>query len=523
MGRVDNICSDAIEVSFPNTRGEGFPRIIFISTVERFYPAPLHEKPVLTQAERFAKRPCVIVATLPPRVAVTRVLPAMEEVLRLPRTNQRALELCRIFSEVEMKCLRTGELRTLIQYAIQVDCAPLLKLVLRGNWTFAELNSLIPHISLRRWMDFTDTLTFTDPAFSQFYIEDAVADNLWGLKTHDLLRMMPAIAKLIRSDDVKLGTGLIRSYHVNLQSPTQGAYTIPLTPTMKYCLATATKLFPGMVPDLGLPSKYVVDMNPGFYGQVLFDIVPRHAKRIAWAELPRGVTEPISSVIAAFVESQMNQVGFLVHFNLEQDGDTVMNYIRSGLIDISSKNVFMDYDMEDFWQLIIYLAQSLDILVRNGAKITDFTTDRLHDAIEDSYTAAISTARDLTPEQLLHRVEAGLPPVVPMSVFSPFLSEESMGTFTTWTMDALMSAEACYSAFFQGTGFYEGRVVPLRWLTGPEGKHHGLRPIRHRLVCYLVPNAKSRDVANKGTDYSRDPISTVLTRLQEVGDLFQRR
>ena len=35
----------------------------------------------------------------------------------------------------------------------------------------------------------------------------------------------------------------------------------------------------------------------------------------------------------------------------------------------------------------------------------------------------------------------------------------------------------------------------LRYLTGPKGEHHGLRPIRVRLVAYLVAPLKARALA----------------------------
>ncbi len=45
---------------------------------------------------------------------------------------------------------------------------------------------------------------------------------------------------------------------------------------------------------------------------------------------------------------------------------------------------------------------------------------------------------------------------------------------------------AIFSAIYQGSGYVAGQVVRLRMLTGPEGAHHGLRPIRVRIVEYVV-------------------------------------
>jgi hypothetical protein len=45
---------------------------------------------------------------------------------------------------------------------------------------------------------------------------------------------------------------------------------------------------------------------------------------------------------------------------------------------------------------------------------------------------------------------------------------------------------AIFSAIYQGSGYVGDNVVRLRMLTGPEGAHHGLRPIRGRIVGYVV-------------------------------------
>lgn len=45
---------------------------------------------------------------------------------------------------------------------------------------------------------------------------------------------------------------------------------------------------------------------------------------------------------------------------------------------------------------------------------------------------------------------------------------------------------ALYAAIYEGSGYTENGLVRLRMLTGPIGKHHGLYPIRRRLVAYLA-------------------------------------
>jgi hypothetical protein len=46
--------------------------------------------------------------------------------------------------------------------------------------------------------------------------------------------------------------------------------------------------------------------------------------------------------------------------------------------------------------------------------------------------------------------------------------------------------EALYAAIYEGSGYTESGLVRLRGLTGPVGKHHGLYPIRRRLVAYTA-------------------------------------
>jgi hypothetical protein len=44
---------------------------------------------------------------------------------------------------------------------------------------------------------------------------------------------------------------------------------------------------------------------------------------------------------------------------------------------------------------------------------------------------------------------------------------------------------ALYTALYEGSGYTDNGLVRLRTLTGPVGKHHGLRPIRSRLVAFM--------------------------------------
>ena len=74
-----------------------------------------------------------------------------------------------------------------------------------------------------------------------------------------------------------------------------------------------------------------------------------------------------------------------------------------------------------------------------------------------------------------------------------FLPAHTAAALAAW---ATPSAPVLYAAFYPGSGAgLGGELVRLRYLTGPKGGHHGLRPIRVRLVAYLVAPLKARALA----------------------------
>ena len=111
---------------------------------------------------------------------------------------------------------------------------------------------------------------------------------------------------------------------------------------------------------------------------------------------------------------------------------------------------------------------------------------------------ACATARSLPADRALALAEAGIPPTapVPLARCARFLLPPTAAALAAWANALPFSARACFAALFQGSGFIsEGEVVRLRRLTGPKGAHHGLRPIRIRLVAYLVAPPKARALA----------------------------
>ena len=111
---------------------------------------------------------------------------------------------------------------------------------------------------------------------------------------------------------------------------------------------------------------------------------------------------------------------------------------------------------------------------------------------------AWGAARDLPADAALALAEAGTPPTgsVPFARCAHLLPPPTAAALLAWANALPVSARACFAALFQGSGFIgEGEVVRLRVLAGPTGEHHGLRPIRIRLVRYLVAPPKARALA----------------------------
>ena len=114
------------------------------------------------------------------------------------------------------------------------------------------------------------------------------------------------------------------------------------------------------------------------------------------------------------------------------------------------------------------------------------------------FLEAWDAARSLPADRALALAEAGTPPTgsVHVALCARFLPPPTAAALEAWANALPVSARACFAALFEGSGFIsEGEVVRLRRLTGPTGAHHGLRPIRIRLVAYLVPPPKARALA----------------------------
>ncbi len=132
----------------------------------------------------------------------------------------------------------------------------------------------------------------------------------------------------------------------------------------------------------------------------------------------------------------------------------------------------------------------------------------------EDFDAAAPVARRLPPDQALALAEAGTPPVVRFGSFSRLLPPPTAAALKAWANAVPISARACFAALYQGSGATAGgELVRLRYLSGPTGEHHGLRPIRVRLVAYLVAPNYVRTLAS---DIAATPAIARATSLALV-------
>jgi hypothetical protein len=110
------------------------------------------------------------------------------------------------------------------------------------------------------------------------------------------------------------------------------------------------------------------------------------------------------------------------------------------------------------------------------------------------FLEAWDTARSLPADRALALAEAGTPPTgsVPLARCAHLLPPPTAAALLAWANALPASARACFAALYQGSGAGANRkLVRLRRLTGADG----LRPIRVRLVAYLVAPLKARALA----------------------------
>jgi hypothetical protein len=75
----------------------------------------------------------------------------------------------------------------------------------------------------------------------------------------------------------------------------------------------------------------------------------------------------------------------------------------------------------------------------------------------------------------------------PFGICSRYLRKDTHAALVKWALSGNLDAEALYAALYAGSGTgLQCHLARMRYLGGPTGCHHGLRPIRTRIVSYLA-------------------------------------
>jgi len=87
----------------------------------------------------------------------------------------------------------------------------------------------------------------------------------------------------------------------------------------------------------------------------------------------------------------------------------------------------------------------------------------------------------------------------------PYVRNETRQALLNWAYNLKTDERALYQAFYVGTGIGRNEeLVQVRRICGPTATHHGLRPIRIRMVRYLVSMRGSREMAVKVNSHLRE-------------------
>ena len=108
-------------------------------------------------------------------------------------------------------------------------------------------------------------------------------------------------------------------------------------------------------------------------------------------------------------------------------------------------------------------------------------------------------ARLLSSPQAVEQAATNNWPLAPrllrLSLFS--LPQHSRGDVREWATNVMMDSSACYAALMAGSGLLsDGETPRLRILVGKQGTHSIFRPVRTRLVPYLVASSRTRASAS---------------------------
>ena len=113
---------------------------------------------------------------------------------------------------------------------------------------------------------------------------------------------------------------------------------------------------------------------------------------------------------------------------------------------------------------------------------------------------ACKDTKDATPDDAITQFERGAwqDGKCPFSVCSRYLRTETRTALIKWALSGKEDAAALHAGLYGGSGADPyGQLARLRYLGGPTGGHHGLRPIRARIASYLVHVEPVRSMARE--------------------------
>ena len=112
---------------------------------------------------------------------------------------------------------------------------------------------------------------------------------------------------------------------------------------------------------------------------------------------------------------------------------------------------------------------------------------------------ACQDTKDMAPDDAITQFECGtwLGGMYPFSICSRYLRKATRAALIEWALSDKKDASALHAALYGGSGAdRHGQLARLRYLGGPTGGHHGLRPIRARIASYLVRGASVRSMVH---------------------------
>lgn len=120
------------------------------------------------------------------------------------------------------------------------------------------------------------------------------------------------------------------------------------------------------------------------------------------------------------------------------------------------------------------------------------------------------------PDEIISLIDSGMKPFIPLSpnIWVTRLSPNTHQLLFKWMSTTQTDARACFATFYAGTGYTHQKLTRPRYLTNA----HGLRPIRIRLVSYLVQRQSVRTICSTIQKSFSLPLLSVKVEEDEESD-----